>query len=145
MSTPSRARSILGGALALGLSLASAGCASQTKIYVQSRDQTNAGNVLHMMVRAVDAKTAATAESYQEVAAMLFADPRDPSILSSEPIIPGRMVTVSVAQEKDKSIVLYFFFTSPGDNWRIQVANPLPAEVYIGLGVSQIESAQMRR
>jgi hypothetical protein len=144
VSAPIRARSIFGGALALGLSLGSAGCASQTKIYVQSKDQTNAGNVLHM-IRSVDAKTAATAESYQEVAAMLFADPRDPSVLSSEPVFPGRLTTVTVDQEKDKSLVLYFFFTSPGDNWRIQVANPLPAEVYIGLGVSQIESAQMRR
>ncbi len=133
------------GALAVGLCALLSGCASTTKIYVQSTDRTNAGNVLHMMVREVDAKTAATTELYQEAGAMLFAPERDESIVVTQPVFPGKPATATVNQSPGKILVLYFFFTSPGDHWRVQVGNPMPAEVLVELGLNQIAGVQVRR
>lgn len=136
----------LGLALALGLCAPLSGCKSAaTKVIVQSTERTNSGNVLHMMVRRVDAKTASTAEEYQEMAVMLFAQTRDETVVTTEPVFPGRLTSLAVEEDGEKSFVLYFFFTSPGENWRVQLPKPLPAEVYVDLGQNQIDRIQVRR
>lgn len=145
MSGDPKARGLLRAAALLLFCAAGVGCTNATKIYVQSTDRTNAGNVLHMMVRSVDAKTAATAEAYQEMALLLFAQSQDESVLSTQPIFPGRLAITTVEDKAAKSVVLYFFFTSPGDHWRVQLTNPLPAEVYVDLGQNQIERLQIKR
>ena len=136
-----RASLLLAPALALGLSLF--GCASSTHIYVRSTAQTNDGNTLYIMVRSPERVTAA--ENYQDVAARLFADPPDPSVVSSQPIFPGNTVTLTIDDADKKDVVIYFFFTDPGSNWRLPLRKPLPTEVYIDLGHQQIERVQVRR
>jgi hypothetical protein len=130
-------------ALAL-LTCFAVGCANSTKIYVKSTERTNDGNTLYMAVRSVDSKPSITGERYQEAASKLFTDPPDPSILNSQPIFPGNTVSVAV-DDTDKDIVLYFFYTNPGPNWRVPLHRPLPAEVYIDLGQHQIERVQIRK
>ena len=131
-------------AAAAAFSLSALACASTTHVYVKSTDQTNAGNTLYMMARTVDAKTVAT-ERYPEVAAKLFAAPRDPSIVSSQPIFPGNTINMTLDGEDPKDVVLYFFFTNPGTNWRVPLRKPLPAEVYIDLGQNQVERVQVKK
>lgn len=135
-----------GRALAMTAVLAcgSTGCSSSTQVYVKSTDQTNAGNTLYMMARSVDAKTVAT-ERYQEAAAKLFASPKDPTIVSSQPVFPGNTVHLTLDGEDTKDVVLYFFFTSPGSNWRVPLRRPLPSEVYIDLGQNQVERVQVKK
>jgi hypothetical protein len=130
--------------LALALLSLGAGCASSTRIYVKSTDRTNDGNTLYMAVRSVDAKPSIVSEKYQEAASKLFTDPPDASVLNSQPIFPGNTVTIAV-DDSDKDLVLYFFFTNPGPNWRVPLHRPLPAEVYVDLGQHQIERVQIRR
>ena len=111
---------------------------------MKSTERTNDGNTLYMAVRTVDAKPSLTGERYQEAASKLFTDPPDPSILNNQPIFPGNTVTVAV-DDMDKDLILYFFYTNPGPNWRVPLHRPLPAEVYIDLGQHQIERVQIRR
>ena len=119
------------------------GCTSTSRVYVRSTSQTNDGNTLYMMVRSADRATAA--ENYQDVAAKLFSEPPDPSVLSSQPLFPGNSASITLEDSAKKDVVIYFFFTSPGANWRLPLPKPLPAEVYIDLGPNQIERVQVRR
>lgn len=130
-------------ALPLVASLAGIGCSSTSTVYVRSTAQTNDGNTLYMMVRTADRVTAA--EGYQEAAAKLFSDPPDPTVLSSQPIFPGNTATLKLDEADKKDIVIYFFFTEPGANWRVPLRKPLPSEVFIDLGRQQIERVQVRR
>ena len=130
-------------------SLASIGCVSSTKVYVTSTQQTNEGSTIYMMVRNLDGASAAT-ERYQDAAGRLFADPPDPSVISSQPIIPGNSVTVTLNEAETKGVVLYFFFsqppsTQPDMRWRVPLPKPLPAEVYIDLGRNAITRVQIRK
>jgi hypothetical protein len=133
----------------MGLCLAallafSTGCASSTKIYVKSTDRTNDGNTLYMMVRTLDGRNIST-ESYQDAVAKLFTDAPDPSVVTSQPLFPGNTVTVKIDDPDAKDVAVYFFFTQPGNNWRVPLRKPLPAEVYIDLGQHQIERVQVRK
>jgi hypothetical protein len=130
---------------AAGAASSGCGAAAKTEIHVQSGQEINGGKVLHMMVRAVDEKTATTSEAYQDAAAMLFSSAKDESFLASQPIFPGKPATVKLDKPTGKDLVLYFFFTSPGDHWRAQVGQPPPSEVYVELGQNQIEKIQVRR
>jgi hypothetical protein len=120
------------------------GCASSTRIYVRSTDTTNDGNTLYMMVRGVDGRGVAT-ETYQEAAAKLFADPSDPAVVATQPIFPGNQATVTLEDPEAKDVAIYFFFTQPGQSWRVPLRKPLPAEIYIELGQHQIERIQIRK
>jgi hypothetical protein len=129
--------------LALGLGVTT-GCATTTRVYVKSTQQTNDGNTLYMMVRNVDGKTVVN-EQYQDVAAKLFADPPDQSVVVGQPLFPGNPATVTISESDAKQVVVYFFFTKPLTNWRVPLPRPLPAEVYIDLGAHQIERVQVRK
>ncbi len=118
------------------------GCASTTRIYVKSSQRTNEGNTLYMMVRDATGKPIIS-ESYQEVAAKLFTDPPDPSVIRTEPIFPGNTISFTIEEPDDKELFLYFFYTEPGENWRLQLRKPLPSEVFIDLGQYQIERVQV--
>ena len=120
------------------------GCASTTRVHVKSSQRTNEGNTLYMMVRDATGKPIVS-ESYNEVAAKLFTDPPDPSVVHVEPIFPGNTVSFSIEDADEKDIFIYFFYTDPGENWRLPLRKPLPAEVFIDLGQYQIERVQIRR
>jgi hypothetical protein len=122
-----------------------AGCASGTRIYIRSSERSNDGNTLYALVRSVDAKTLRSNEIYYDVAAKLFADPVDASVIESRPIFPGNPVTFNLSDGDAKNVVVYFLFTQPGQNWRLPLRSPLPSEVYVDLGDSEIERVQMRK
>jgi len=122
------------------------GCASSTRIFVKSTERTNDGNTLYMAVRVADPKAPLSNEQYQQAAAKLFTDPPDPSILTTQPVFPGQPSTVTLEDSSDKDVVLYFFFTNPsGQDWRVPLHKPLPAEVYIDLGQHRVERVQIRK
>ncbi|MEI7891955.1 MAG: hypothetical protein WCI05_02625 [Myxococcales bacterium] len=129
--------------LAATLALGAVGCASTTRIYVNSTGQTNDGNTLYMMIRTVDKMTAT--ERYQEMVGKMFMDPADPSVAVTKPIFPGNIESINIDDGDKKDIVLYFFFTQPGSNWRVPLRKPLPAEIHIDLGRHQVERVQVRR
>lgn len=120
------------------------GCASTTRVHVKSSQRTNDGNTLYMMVRDATGKPIVS-ESYQEVATKLFTDPPDESVMRVEPIFPGNTVSFVIEGSDSKDIFIYFFYTDPGDNWRLPLRKPLPAEVFIELGQYQIERVQVRK
>jgi hypothetical protein len=131
--------------LTLILILLCTGCVSGTRIYVRSTDRSNDGNTLYAMLRSVDTKTIRSNEIYHDVAAKLFADPADASVVESRPIFPGNPVTFNVSEGDATNLVVYFLFTRPGQNWRLPLRSPLPSEVYVDLGDNEIERVQLRK
>ena len=129
---------------ALAISLLSSGCATTTHVFVKSTQKTNGGNTLYMMVRNVEGKTSVN-EQYQEMAAKLFAEPADRSVIVAQPIFPGNTVDVTISEADVTQVVLYFFFSQPLSNWRVPLPKPLPAEGYIDLGENEIDRVQIRK
>jgi hypothetical protein len=121
-----------------------AGCATTTRIYVESRKETNGGEPLYMVVRSSDGKSFVT-ERYQDAAAKLFTRGQDPDVIAQEPIFPGRPFTLTIEDADKKDLVVYFFFTKPGNNWRVPLRRPLPAEAAIDLGANDIQKVQVRK
>ncbi len=120
------------------------GCATTTRIHVESRKDTNGGEPLYMVVRSSDGKSFVT-ERYQDAAAKLFTRGQDPETLVQEPIFPGRPFTAMIEDADKKDLVVYFFFTKPGNNWRVPLRRPLPAEAVIDLGANDIQKVQVRK
>jgi hypothetical protein len=137
-----RTGSLQAGTLVAALALLT-GCGSATHIYVKSTAATNDGNTLYVAVREVDSRPGSVNQPYQQAAAELFTDPPNPRILVTQPVFPGDSTTVSL-DKVDKDVVVSFFFTDPGGNWRIPLRHPLPAAVYIDLGQHQIERWQVK-
>lgn len=120
------------------------GCASTIKIGVESNTRTNGGRPFYAIVRSVEAKTFIS-ENYKLVADRVFSHPADPSILSTQLIIPGRSMHVEVTKPERADLALYFFFTTPGDKWRVPFHQPMPAEVVVELGSNQIKRVKVRK
>jgi len=128
--------------LALGFS--TVGCATTTRIHVESKKDTNGGEPFYMVVRSTDGKSFVT-ERYQDIAAKLFAKTQDPATVTQEPIFPGKPFTLTLEEGDKKDLVVYFFFTKPGTNWRVPLRKPLPAEVLVELGANDIQKVQVRK
>lgn len=119
---------------------------STIELVVNSTRETNQGNVLHMMVRSLDVdKAATTTESYEDATTMLFATERDPDVVAAQPIFPGHPAKLQLKEPPGNSVVLYFFFTNPGESWRVQVSSPPPDEVTIDLGPNEVASVSVER
>jgi hypothetical protein len=137
-----RALSVLIAAPALAL--ASAGCATTTKITVHSTERTNDGASMYLMVRKWDGKPSAN-ERYQEVAGKAFQEPPDATVVATKPILPGEAkTTVEVDASEVKDMIIYFFFTDPGPGWQVPVRRPMPAEIDIDLGRHEVDNVRTR-
>lgn len=121
------------------LAMALSGCAASTRITVRSTALTNGGNSLYMVVRSWDGK-AGLGDGYQDMVGKVFVDPPDPTVLVARPIVPGEeKTTVTIDGDIAKEVIVYFFFTDPGPGWQVPLRRPLPAEVEIDLGRSDVE------
>ena len=125
------------------------GCTSATRIVVRSSQDTNAGSTLYMMVRDMAGAKIAS-ERYQDAAQRPFSLEPDPSVIATQPIIPGETVTVPIDESTTKGVVLYFFFsqppaTQPDIRWRVPLPLPLPEEVLVDLGKNEVSRVQIRK
>lgn len=131
--------------LLLGALLALAtGCATTLHVKVDSTPDTNHGRPIYMMVRTVDGQ-ALVSEDYGEAAARVFAYPKDPSVQKVQVVLPGQSVDFSIPRSEEGALAIYFFFTHPGNKWRIPLQSPLPSDLIVDLGENNIKRVQVRR
>jgi hypothetical protein len=115
-------------------------------IAIHSTPATNRGRTLYMMVRALPPAQGATAlESYEDASRMLFASERDPNVVFAEPVIPGMPLEAELHEGIDSTVILYFFFTHPGESWRLHIPPPLPERIFVDLGVDQVDRFEVKR
>ncbi len=133
MSAASRFRAALAAAAVL------AGCSSnKLKIEVSSSAETNEGRPFYTVIRQVEQATYVT-DSYEAVAAKVFANPPDPSVLRSEVIYPGQTAELTVTKPEVLPIAVYFLFSQPGERWKMSKVQPLPSSIDIELEKNQIK------
>ncbi|MEL6183339.1 MAG: hypothetical protein AAFU79_01855 [Myxococcota bacterium] len=124
--------------------LGSTSCASATRIKVEAAETTNAGRSFYMLIRQVEQEEVLAA-SYEEAAQRVFTREAAPEGELRKVIIPGTPLTVDVDAQSKRDIVLYFFFTEPGDRWWLSIARDrLPAEIVIDLGINEVERVGVR-
>ncbi len=126
------------------LAAVSMGCATTTRIHVESQKDTNGGEPFYMVVRPMEGKSFVS-ERYQDLAAKLFSKSQDTTTLVQEPIFPGKPYTLTLEEGDNKDLVVYFFFSKPGPKWRVPLRKPLPAEVFLELGASDVQKVQVRK
>lgn len=115
-------------------------------IAIQSTTATNRGRTLYMMVRTLPPSQGATAlESYEDASRMLFASERDPNVVFAEPVIPGMPLETELHEASDSTVILYFFFTHPGESWRLHIPPPVPKRIRVELGVDQVDRLEVKR
>ncbi len=112
------------------------GCSSrrppppQMKLFVESEQAMNNGQLFYLVVRAVTDKQFLT-ESYQTVAGLVFADPPDKTVISSHVVLPGINQEFQVIQPEESPVGFFFMLTEPGDQWKKLVEQPLAKEYVI--------------
>ncbi|MCE5335604.1 MAG: hypothetical protein LLG06_13555 [Desulfobacteraceae bacterium] len=116
--------------LLLSVVVCSVGCSGkrppppQMKLYVETDQSINNGQLFYLLLRAVTDKQFLT-ESYQTVAGVVFADPPDKTVIGSHVILPGLYQEFKVIQPEEGPVAFYFFFTEPGDQWKKLIEQPL--------------------
>lgn len=120
------------------------GCATSVRIEVQSSEKTNGGRPLYMMVRMVDSR-ALLSEDYASASALVFTHPPDKSVQKVQTVLPGKPVVLNLPRPEESELALYFFFTQPGDKWRVPLSQPLPSDVMVELGGSNVKRVMVRK
>jgi len=124
--------------------LLSGGCASSTRLQIQSADKTNDGRSLYMLVRPVEDEDV-VAEPYEAATRRVFARQAVPDGQERHVIIPGQTMTIDLATERKQDVVLYFFFTQPGDRWWLALDKKrLSGEIVVELGINEVERIRVR-
>lgn len=125
------------------ISVLLAGCGNkhipppQIVFTIESEREANDGQPFHCAIRSVNAKQFLT-EGYDGVAAMLFANPPDSTVLATLVILPGEEQELKVNKPDQNDLGFYCFFTQPGDPWKVKLEQPLGEEYEISLGESKI-------
>ena len=125
----------------------SAGCATTLRIHVDSTPQTNNGQILYMMARALDEGETLFNGDYEDASRQVFlAAKKEPEDKKVQAILPGTPVVVSMPRPAaQKQLVLYFFFSNPGKYWMTPIDQVSPTEVYVKLGARNIQELTVQR
>ncbi|MGD8706947.1 MAG: hypothetical protein PVF10_10760 [Syntrophobacterales bacterium] len=108
---------------------------------IESESETNQGEPFYCAFRSVNANQFLT-DGYDGVAALLFTNPPDESVLASLVLLPGEDQEIKIKRPEKVDIGLYCFFTQPGDPWKIKLDQPLGEEYEVALGENNIVEAE---
>ncbi len=132
--------SSLGSAAVVLLAFFLGGCSSNTiSVVIESSSETNARAPFYVVFRSVEQATYLT-DTYDPIAAKVFANPPDPTVIRSEVIYPGFRLKLKVPKHDTTSLAIYFLFTNPGGRWKTSREQPLSSSVDIELEKNQIKS-----
>ncbi len=86
-------------------------------IKIKSSKSTNEGTPFYVLIKATNFPTFLT-DDYPNIAELIVNPPEDQTCFATCCIVPGQQQTVKIETPEDKSIAVYFLFTSPGDVWK---------------------------
>ncbi|TYT73918.1 hypothetical protein [Desulfobotulus mexicanus] len=96
----------------------------QMLLRIQAMPDANRGRIFYMLVRETTEKQYLT-ESYAEIAALVFSEPGDPSVLGVFSLVPGKKAEFRVAMPEQNPVAFYFLFTEPSEDWNHMMPLPL--------------------
>jgi len=129
--------------LSIAVAVSCFGCSSrrppppQMKLHVDSDQATNNGQLFYLVVRGVTDKQFLS-DSYQAVAATVFADPPDKTVIGTHVVLPGLQQLFQVIQPEETPVAFYFLFTNPGDQWKKIIDQPLAKDYNIKIRKDEI-------
>lgn len=109
----------------------------QITFTINSSEDTNQGRLFYVAIRSVNSNQFMV-ETYQGAASMIYTDPPDTSVLARQVILPGEKQKIKVVKPDQNQVGLYFFFTDPGDPWRVMIEQPLEDKYKIALDKNRI-------
>jgi hypothetical protein len=127
----------LGLIIAAGALLGCSSSASQLTIKVDVPRAVNDGLPMQMLVRNVDGATF-SAESYPAAATKVVTP--DATVIKSEVVYPGASFSLSLAKPEKGELAVYFFFLTPGPEWKVLLPRPFDRPVQIRLGRDRVEA-----
>lgn len=99
------------------------GCASNSmSIKIQSEFNANDNQPVAIVIRSVNYNNFLT-ESYQDIAEMVYADPPNPSVITSRIMLPGTKEKIEIEIPPKELVGIYCLFKEP-DIWRIMLRRP---------------------
>lgn len=114
------------------------GCSSSgLTLKVEAPKTVNNGLPMQMLVRNVDGATFSS-ESYPVAAAKVVTP--DASVLKSEVVYPGSTLSLSLSKPEKGELAVYFFFLSPGPEWKTILSRPYSKTIEIRLGADRIQT-----
>jgi predicted component of type VI protein secretion system len=115
----------------------------QITFRVHTESSTNNGQPFYMLFRMVDTQVFLT-ETYRDVAAKMFVQPPDMSILAAQSVVPGENLKINVVKPESNAIGIYCLFTDPGDQWKLRIVPPLYDNYKVKLEENSIHEVEMR-
>lgn len=133
-------------AFALAILIFAAGCGGGPKnvksvtFNFRADAKSNGERPVHIMIREVSKKAFLT-ETYAEVADIVYAEPRDKSLLAVRVILPGEKdkVTLEIMKPDEVNIGVYGMFTEPGKGWRLILETPIEKKYSIQIRNNNLE------
>ena len=138
------------GLLCMLLILTSAGCGGksktqsqpQIKFVFQSTAKTNEGKTFYVVFRSVSDAGFLT-DTYNAVAALMFAQPQTPDIIATHVVFPGKELEIKVP-DPGKSMAVYCLFTKPGAPWKTMLQEPFGYEYVLTLGENNVANVEKK-
>jgi hypothetical protein len=107
---------------------------------LKADEQSNDDRSVYIVIRKINQKVF-LAESYDDVANTIFAEPRDPSLLAARILMPGQeeKITLEIIKPDEVNIGVYGLFANPGKNWKLFLETPLESKYSIKVTNSNLE------
>jgi hypothetical protein len=125
--------------LGLTCCLMTACSSDKMRVIVESDPKVNGGRSLYVLARRVERSTwEAEKESPETVGKKVFAVPADPTVIKSQPLIPGTPFEMEFKIPNDVPVAIYFLFTDESERWTVFFEIPIPEDLEVTLKKSAI-------
>ena len=102
-----------------------AGCAGKRITFrIVPDERANNAQPLCVVIREVNKKSFLI-EDYDKIADLVYTDPPDESVLAWHVVLPGKKEAIKVKRPGDVDVGIYAMFTSPEEEWKIMLEQPL--------------------
>jgi predicted component of type VI protein secretion system len=110
---------------------------------IKTTKSTNQGTPLYVVIKETNMAQFLT-QDYHQIAAQSFWKEEDETSLVKKVLVPGTTNKITLqAPGKDKSLGVYFLFTSPGECWKYILNKPKAEKVKILLGDREYKSVNV--
>lgn len=111
-----------------------------TTLQIRATRETNHGTPLYVVIKETTI-TDFLLDDYHKITSQMFGKDSEKNYLTKQVIIPGSVNTITIEKpNKEKSLGLYFIFTTPDECWKYIVDQPHSKRVSVLLGTDQYQA-----
>ena len=133
-------RCLLALTVMLSFAISVSGCGGAPKhiktinFSIRTDAKSNSEKPVYLLIRQVSKKSFLI-ETYGDVAELVFAEPRDKSILAVKVLLPERKekIKLEIVKPEEVNIGVYALFEEPGEHWKVILETPFGKEYSIAI------------